>query len=137
MIRVLSVSAAAILLTFAAASAFADDEPARMSRDELLAFIPGTEVSHVNRFGSQRRWTNGADGKFVASSDNKKFGSAMGSSSASAPGTWRISDEGRYCVSIEWKREAENWCSYIVKGPDGQFYLGTVDAARRIEFKTP
>lgn len=137
MIRVLSVSAAAILLTCTAASALADETPVRMSRDELLAFIPGTEVSHVNRFGSQRRWTNGADGKFVASSDNKRFGNSTGSSNASAPGTWRISDDGRYCISIDWRREAENWCSYIVKGADGQFYLGTVDEARRIEFKTP
>lgn len=136
MFRPLSVSAI-FLLACAALPAIADDAPVTMSRDELLAFIPGTEVSHVNRFGSQRRWTNGEDGKFVASTDNKKYGSALGSYNVSAPGTWRINDEGRYCVTIEWKREAENWCSHIVKGPDGQFYLGSVDPARRIEFKKP
>ncbi len=115
----------------------ADDAPARLSRDELAAFLPGTEVTHVSRAGSLRRWKNEADGTFVASSDNKKYGSATGASYASASGTWRVSDEGRYCIQIDWRKEAESWCSYIVKGPDGSFYLGTVDDARRIEFKRP
>lgn len=115
----------------------AEEAGQRMSRDELAALLPGAEVTHVSRAGSVRHWTNGPDGKFVASSDNRKFGSAMGSSSATASGAWRISDEGRYCVQIDWRREAENWCSYIVRGPDGSFYLGAVADARRIEFRRP
>lgn len=123
-------------LMLAAAPLLADDGQ-RLSRDELATLLPGAEVTHVSRGGSLRKWTNGPDGKFVASSDNKKFGSVAGSSSATAPGTWRISDEGRYCVQIDWRREAENWCSYIVKAPDGAYYLGAVEDGRRIEFRRP
>ena len=47
-------------------------------------------------------------GSFVASSDNRKYGSAAGTSNATAPGTWNISDDGKYCVQIEWRRVSEN-----------------------------
>lgn len=120
-----------------APSLWADDEPVPMSREELLAFLPGTMVTHVNRSGSLRRWTNEADGKFIASTDGKKHGNVLGSGASSAPGTWRVSDEGRYCIQIDWKRDDEKWCSSIVKGPDGSFYLGKVEDAKRIEFKRP
>ena len=124
-------------LMLAASPLIADDTGQRLGRDELAALLPGAEVTHISRAGSVRHWTNGPDGKFVASSDNRKFGSATGSSSATASGTWRLSDEGRYCVQIAWRREPESWCAYILRGPDGAYYLGAVEDARRIEFRRP
>jgi hypothetical protein len=112
----------------------AQDEGVRLSGEELKAFLPGTKVSHLHKNGSQRYWTNSPDGSFVASSDNKHFGSAMGSQSRSAPGKWRINDDGQYCVEIEWGRVSEKWCAAILKTPSGEFYLNTVAPDRRIEF---
>lgn len=114
--------------------AWAEGEGVRLSRDELQALIPGSETHHTSSAGSVRIWKNAADGSFVASSDNRKYGSAAGTSNATAPGTWNISDDGKYCVQIEWRRVSEKWCSAIVKGDDGAYYLNSVDPAKRIEF---
>lgn len=115
-------------------SALAQEGAARMSREELLSFLPGTKVTHMSETGSSRTWTNEPDGKFVISSDNKKYGSVMGTQSATARGTWMVNDTGRYCVDTDWKRVNEKWCAYILKGPDGAFYLNTADAAHKIGF---
>ncbi len=114
---------------------FAQEEGTRLSRDELLAFLPNAEVTSYSRAGSVRRWKNEPDGKFVASTDNKKYGNPMGNSSATASGTWQVNDDGKYCIKIDWKREAEDWCAAIIKTADGSFYLNRVDPARKIEFK--
>jgi hypothetical protein len=41
-----------------------------------------------------------------------------------ARGKWHISEDGRYCVLIEWKvNPTEEWCRYIVKA--GAEYYAT------------
>jgi hypothetical protein len=106
-----------------------------MTREELLSFLPGTKTTHVvASSGSLRYWTNEPDGKFVASSSNKKYGSALGTQSAKASGTWRVSDEGEYCIDIDWKRLQEKWCAYVLKGPANTYYLNVADANHQIEF---
>jgi hypothetical protein len=96
--------------------------------------VINAETSYLTRSGSLHRWRNDPGGNFVVSTDHKKHGSVMGIKASSAPGTWRISDEGKYCVQIEWRREKEDWCAYVVKGEDGGYYLNKVDPARKIEF---
>lgn len=120
-----------------AANAVAQDAGTRMSREDLLAFLPGTKVSHVSpSTGSQRAWTNEPDGHFVASSDTKGYmGNALGTQHATARGTWSVNDQGKYCVEIDWpKVNAEKWCSSILKTADGGYYLGVVAPKSKIEF---
>ena len=105
-----------------------------MTREELLAFLPGAKVAHVSSAGSERHWTNGADGKFVASSTNKLYGNALGTNIATHEGTWSVNDAGKYCIDIDWKRVHEKWCSFILKSAGGAYYLNTVDAKHKIEF---
>jgi hypothetical protein len=105
-----------------------------MTKEELLAFLPGTKVTHTSKAGSLRRWTNEPDGKFIASSDNKKYGSAVGNQGVSRPGTWKVDDEGKYCIEIDWKRWTESWCAYVLKGAEGAYYLNVADDSHRIEF---
>jgi hypothetical protein len=112
--------------------AVAEDGAVKMTRAELLSFLPGTKVTHVNSGGSTRIWTNRPDGTLMASSDGKKYGGAFGAPGSSS-GTWKVNDEGQFCISIDWKREAENWCSSILKTADG-YYLAKVDPRRKIEF---
>ncbi|RZL89204.1 MAG: hypothetical protein EOP82_20480 [Variovorax sp.] len=57
------------------------------------------------------------------SSDNRGA-SAVGASgrATTAPGKWHISDDGRYCVLIEWKGvPTEEWCRYILQTTDGYY----------------
>lgn len=116
------------------ASALAQGDAVKLTADELKAFLPGTKVTHHNKVGSLRHWVNNADGSFVASSDNKKYGSALGTQSAQAPGKWNVNDDGKYCIAIEWGRVSENWCAFILKTSAGEFYLNAVEADRKIEF---
>lgn len=123
-----------VLVAMLCSSVLAEEAGLRLSKDELTALVTNTESSYLTRSGSLQRWRNDPSGKFVASTDNKKHGGAMGMRASSAPGSWRINDEGKYCVQIEWRRDTEDWCAFIVKGEDGSYYLTRVDPARKIEF---
>ncbi len=114
-------------------TATATDDATVLTRQELLDLLPGTQAEYLTKGGSLHRWKNEQDGTFVASTDNKKYGSALGTQSVTAAGTWRVDDRGKYCVSIEWKREPESWCARILRTADGAYYLNTVDPARKIE----
>lgn len=114
--------------------AFAQGDVVKLTAEELKAFLPGTKVTHHNKVGSLRHWVNNPDGNFVASSDNKKYGSALGTQSAQGPGKWSVADDGKYCIAIEWGRVSENWCAFILKTSSGEFYLNAVEADRKIEF---
>jgi len=110
----------------------ADEAGSRVVGDELRVLVNGANVTHVTRAGSERRWTDEADGTLVASTTNKKHGSAMGGA-RTAQGKWSVSADDKFCVEIDWKREDEKLCAAIIKA-DGGYYLNAVDPARRIEF---
>ena len=123
-----------LLPAVASFAAFADEAGTRLSGEELKTLVTGATVEHVAKTGSQRRWKNDEDGSFMATSNNKKSGNALGQHSTTSPGTWSIDSEGKYCVQIDWKREPEKWCAFIIKGSDGGYYLNSVDPSRKIEF---
>jgi hypothetical protein len=110
----------------------AQESGTKITGDELSALVTGANVTHVNRYGSVRRWTNDADGTFVASTSNQKRGSAL-TAPRTGQGKWSINSDGKYCIQIDWKAEDEKWCAFIVKAADG-YYLNSVDPARKIEF---
>ncbi len=111
----------------------AQESGTKITGDELTTLVTGANVTHVNRYGSIRRWTNEADGTLVASTSNQKHGSVM-SASRTGQGKWSINESGKFCIEIDWKREDEKWCASIVKAADGGYYLGSVDPTRKIEF---
>ena len=113
----------------------AKDGPVKMSKKELLSFLPGKHCARITKAGSQHRWVNEPDGKFVVSTSNKKYGSPLGVRNVTGHGTWKVNDEGKYCIDIDWKREPESWCSFVLKGKDGEYFLGVADKAHRIEFE--
>lgn len=99
------------------------DAPGRttLSKEELQQLLPGATVSRVSNRGNRQFWKNSPDGSFIASSDNKDRGGTMPST---ARGQWSVSDDGRYCVRIEWRSvEAEDWCRFIVRS--GGMHYGT------------
>jgi len=99
-----------------------------LTRDELSQLLPGAKMSRVTSKGNTHFWTNDADGTFVISSDNRD----RGKGSSARHGKWHISDDGRYCVLIEWKTvDTEEWCRYIVRS--GGVYYGTKSDKTRTE----
>jgi len=85
--------------------------------DDLRQLLPGAKVKSLTRTGSSRYWENSTDGKFIASSDG------LGSTrrGGQAYGTWHVGDDGTYCVTLEWRRSAEQWCAYLFKVGDKYF----------------
>lgn len=119
-----------LVILFAATSTVAQDAAVlrdldsagrvTLAKDELLQLLPGAKMSRVSARGNTHYWQNDADGTFIISSDNKD----RGKGSSTARGKWHISDDGRYCVLIEWKTvDNEEWCRYIVRA--GDVYYGT------------
>jgi len=111
----------------------ADEVATKVSGDELRTLVTGAKVVHVNSSGSVRRWTNEPGGGLQASTTSTKYGSAM-SRGDSSPGKWSINSDGKFCLDIDWSREAERWCAFIVKAADGDYYIGSVKPGRKIEF---
>ena len=74
--------------------------PKKLSKEETTELLTGAKVSRVSERGNTHLWTNDAGGSFVVSSagGTGDFGRPV-----SARGKWKISDEGRYCVLIEWR----------------------------------
>jgi len=110
------------------ATSRADEAGVKLSKEYLATFIPGTRVVYVIKGGSTHRWTNEFDGKFAASTDAKTI-NLIGAGSYTAPGNWHISDDGKYCVEINWKRYPESWCRFIFRRPDGGYYMTDTDDA--------
>lgn len=120
-------------------TALADEVGVRLSKEELASILPGTKAVYVIKGGSTHSWTNEPEGKFVASTDAKSIsGTGMGGG-YTARGTWNVSDDGKYCINIEWRRYPENWCRSMYRTTDGGYYLTDSDdpdaPKRRIELK--
>jgi hypothetical protein len=111
----------------------ADEAATKVTGDELRTLVTGAKVVHVNSSGSVRRWTNEPDGGLQASTTSTKYGSAM-SRGDSSPGKWSINSDGKFCLDIDWSREAEKWCAFIVKAADGDYHIGSVKPGSKIEF---
>lgn len=91
-----------------------------LSKEELTQLLPGARMSRVSGSGNTQIWKNDTDGSFVISSDNRDRAGA----NSTAQGKWHISEDGRYCVLIEWRRNpTEEWCRYVVKA--GADYYAT------------
>ena len=93
-------------------------QPRTLSRDELQQLLPGAGIRRVNAKGNSQSWSNDAGGSFVASSDNR----AASGRNSTASGKWHLSDDGRYCIMIEWKTvETEEWCRFVIKTTEGYY----------------
>lgn len=115
-----------------------DKSPRTLSKDEVTQLMTDAKVSRISPRGSRNEWTNGAGGSFVASSDNQGAGAmayAQGRA-VTAPGKWHISDDGRYCILIEWKGvPTEEWCRYVIQTSDGYYTTKSATVGTERVFK--
>lgn len=108
----------------------------QLSADELKQLMPGAKVVSLTNAGSTRNWENNPNGTFVASSDAKGTSGGRARPS-SGNGTWKVSDKGAFCVTIQWSgMTAEEWCRYIFKANDKYYGFGRLeDGAVASEFQ--
>lgn len=104
----------------------------KLTAEELRQLMPGAGVTRLTASGNTHKWTNGSDGTFIVSSDNRTPSGGTGITGgrpSTAPGKWHIADDGRYCVLIEWRTApTEEWCRYFFVTPDGTYYATKSDA---------
>ncbi len=117
MIKFYYPAVAAAVLACSAASAQENltlrdlDGAVVLSKEELQQLLPGAGMARMTTRGNLHLWKNESGGSFVVSSDNR----ATSQPQSTAQGKWHISDDGRYCVLMEWRSGPEEWCRYLVK----------------------
>lgn len=100
--------------------------PEKLSKADLEKLLTNAKMSRIAATGSTHIWTNDADGTFIVSTNNK---AGLGGSNTmastrtfTAPGKWHVSDDGRYCVKIQWKGvKDEDWCRFVFRTSQGYF----------------
>jgi hypothetical protein len=114
-----------------------DKKPRTLSRDEVTQLLPGAKMMRMTPTGSRHDWTNEADGSFIISSDNAGSTNPMWNGRpATARGKWHVSDDGRYCVLIEWKGvPAEEWCRFVLSTSDGYYMARTTNVGTERAFR--
>jgi hypothetical protein len=115
-----------------------DKKPRTLTKDDLTQLLPGAKMSRVSANGNNIKWSNDSGGSFVASSDNMGGGgTVIGSGRPStASGKWHISDDGRYCVMIEWRGvPTEEWCRYVLETTDGYYMAKSTKVGNETVFK--
>jgi hypothetical protein len=98
--------------------------PRKLNKEELTQLLTGAKMSRVSGRGNTHYWSNDKDGSFVISSDNSGSRAVVGGQGrgSTALGKWHISDDGRYCVMIEWKSlPTEEWCRFIIQTSEGYY----------------
>jgi hypothetical protein len=104
-----------------------------LSQEDLNQLIPKSTFSRVSAAGNTQIWTNDVDGTFIVSSNNIMSKTGIPST---APGKWHISEDGRYCVLIEWKTvTTEEWCRYLIKSGDSYFATKSVKTGTEKVYK--
>lgn len=140
MLRTIAVLAAVTVSSAAAADItnYADVKAnggVQLTTAQLNELLPGSKVVNKTQAGSTRTWENKPDGSLSASSDGRGFAGGR-NAYASATGTWKVSDTGRYCVNIKWPATADDWCLLLFKVGDKYYTVGsTEDSSRVMEFE--
>ena len=107
----------------------------QLTTAQLNDLMPGAKVISRTQAGSTRTWENKPGGTLNASSDGRGVSGGR-NAYASGEGTWKVSDNGLWCVKINWPRVADDWCRIMFKV--GSKYYGVArleDNAQTMEFE--
>jgi hypothetical protein len=89
----------------------------RLSREQLVALLPGSTMSRTNLAGALREWVNKPDGTLTV----YWGGASLRNKAHSASGHWSVTLEGRFCLQIDWDDRPENWCRFLEPTADGTY----------------
>lgn len=93
--------------------------PVQLTAAELRELLPGAKLIRRLDNGNTHIWTNEPDGTFIISSDNRSTTGRY----ASAPGKWNVTDDGRYCIRIEWRTTTDDWCRFVLRVSDDHYLV--------------
>jgi hypothetical protein len=91
--------------------------PPRLTRDQLLALLPGSTMLRTNTAGALRQWVNKPDGTLTV----YWGGGGFRNGAHSASGRWNVTEEGRLCLHIDWEDVPENWCRFLEPTANGNY----------------
>lgn len=89
----------------------------RLSKEQLLALLPGSTMLRTNIAGALRQWVNKPDGTLTVYWN----GGGLRHGAHSASGRWSVTDEGRFCLHIDWEDLPENWCRFLEQTANGEY----------------
>lgn len=116
------------LLLAIGTSAFAEDLNL-LTADELRQILPGATVVVTYESGNTVRWKNESDGTLSADWNNSPASGNSHHHHMAGTGTWKISDDGKFCALIEWPKNTTDWCRPVVKSDDDSYALrSTLDS---------
>jgi hypothetical protein len=93
----------------------------KLTREELASVLPKLTLRAESE-RAQRTWYHNADGSLRATA-TAKAGRGSGAPTK-AEGMWRVSQDGKYCVEVQWTAP-EKWCRMLYKV--GNEYFGFRD----------
>jgi hypothetical protein len=106
--------------------------PVTLTRAELLTLLPGAKMTRTTDKGNMIVWTNEPSGEMIVSSDNR----ATATGNSTAPGKWHISEDGRFCLNVQWKKmQAEDSCRFILKTSDGYYGASALEPETRKAYR--
>jgi hypothetical protein len=88
--------------------------PSTPTREQLLAVLPGKRMSYVDNRDRTVQWINNADG--TAAVRRSAGLSGKNGAGSSAPAHWSVSDDGRFCMDIDWPANhggPSHWCREV------------------------
>lgn len=98
--------------------------PLPLTRDQLIALMPGATMLRTNTAGALREWVNVPNGTLTVYWAGGGF-----AQSHSASGKWSVTDDGRFCLQIDWEDKPENWCRFLEPTPKKGTYQPIPDVA--------
>lgn len=99
----------------------------KLAKQELIELLPGsTQFSKTDAAGD-RRVKHELDGTVSAYAMGSSFTQNRG---FSGTGKWWVSDEGRYCFTIDWPRNTEKRCMVVYRLGDTYYGTGKPDDAQ-------
>jgi hypothetical protein len=109
------------------------NSPITLTKADLHELMSNAKMSRIIANGNLHIWTNDPDGTFIVSSDSR----ATSGRPATGRGKWHISEDGRYCILIEWPRAggAEDWCRLVIKTTDGYYTTRSVKSGTEKVYK--
>ncbi|SIT40905.1 conserved exported hypothetical protein [Paraburkholderia piptadeniae] len=90
--------------------------PARLTREQLIPLMRGATILRTNTSGALRQWVNGADGTLTVYWAGGGF-----LQSHSASGKWSVTEDGHFCLQIDWPEMPENWCRFLERTANGAY----------------
>jgi hypothetical protein len=90
--------------------------PARLTREQLIPLMRGATILRTSTSGALRQWVNGPDGTLTVYWAGGGFIQPH-----SASGKWSVTEDGHFCLQIDWPEMPENWCRFLERTANGAY----------------